>query len=323
MIRPARHAAPTPAPGTRAADFESEPGADTPLEILRSVRRIEIRSRRLVQDLFSGSYHAVFKGRGIEFSEVREYVPGDDIRSIDWNVTARMDHPFVKQFHEEREQTVVLVVDASASMRFGSTSRGVDRVAAETAAIIAFSAASNQDKVGLLLFGSRLERWVPPRKGRSHLLRIVREILFHPARSRGTSIGEAVERATRMLRRRSLIFLISDFLQDDAYGDAVAIAARKHEVIPIVLIDPRSESLPAVGLVDVDDLETGERRLIDTDNRGVRERWAAAATARRAAREGVFHRAGIVGIEIDLAGDTVQPLVEEFRRRERWRAAGR
>ena len=293
------------------------------LEILRSVRRIEIKSKRLVQELFSGSYHTVFKGRGIEFSEVREYVPGDDVRSIDWNVTARMSHPFVKQYHEERERSVVFVVDRSASMEFGSSARRLKWVAAETTALLALSAAANQDKAGLLLFSDQLEKWVPPRKGRSHILRIVREVLFHESESTGTRISEALDRVNRTLRRRSLVFLISDFLRDTAYSDSLLLASRKHEVIPLVLIDPREEELPSVGLVYNVDPETGRRWMIDTSSARVREEFRAKAAARRQSRVAAFRRAGVEGVEIRLDQDTVAPLAAYFRKRERRRAAGR
>jgi uncharacterized protein (DUF58 family) len=300
-----------------------EESQEVALDILRSVRRIEVKSRRLVQELFSGSYHTVFKGRGIEFSEVREYVPGDDVRSIDWNVTARMDRPFVKQFHEERERTVVFVVDRSGSTRFGSGARSTGWVAAETTALLALSAAANQDKVGLLLFSDRLEKWVPPRKGRSHILRIIREVLFHRAMGERTGITEAIERATRMLRRRSLLFLISDFLTEEDFGNGLLLAARKHEVIPVVLVDPREEDLPPVGLIEVFDLESGKRRLIDSSDPRVRAGLAAKAAARRARRNSLFRKAGIEGVEIRTDADTVAPLVAYFRRREAWRATGR
>jgi uncharacterized protein (DUF58 family) len=293
------------------------------LEILRSVRRIEITSRRLVQELFSGSYQTVFKGHGIEFSEVREYVPGDDVRSIDWNVTARMDRAFVKQFHEERERSVVFLVDRSASTRFGSTSRSLEWVAAETTALLALSATVNQDKVGLLLFSDRLEKWVPPRKGRSHVLRLVREVLFHRAEGKGTRIGDALERASRMLRRRSLVFVISDFLQDDSYENALSLASRKHEVIPVVLVDPRQEEFPDVGLIEVADLERGVRRTVDTSDPRLRRDLATRARIRKERRAAVFRRAGVDGVELRLGGDTVAPLVAYFRKRERWRATGR
>ena len=296
---------------------------DAALEILRSVRRIEIKSKRLVQELFGGSYQTVFKGRGIEFSEVREYVPGDDVRSIDWNVTARMSHPFIKQYHEERERSVVFVVDRSASMEFGSSARLLKWVAAETTALLALSAAANQDKVGLLLFSDQLEKWVPPRKGRSHILRVVREVLFHQSESTGTRIAEALERVSRMLRRRSLVFLISDFLRDDLYADALLLASRKHEVIPLVLIDPREEELPDVGLVYNIDSETRQRRMVDTSSARVRSEFFAGVAARRQRRGEVFRRAGVEGVEIRLDQDTVAPLVAYFRRRERRRASGR
>lgn len=303
-----------------------EESQEAALEILRSVRRIDIRSRRLVRELFSGSYHAVFKGRGIEFSEVREYVPGDDVRSIDWNVTARMDRPFIKQFHEERERTVVFLVDRSGSSRFGSTARSIALVAAETTAVLAFSAAVNQDKVGALLFSDRLEKWVPPRKGRSHVLRIVRDVLFLEPEGKGTGIGEALERTTRMLRRRSLVFLISDFLQDQQFDHALAIAARKHEIVPVVLIDPlfdpKKKLLPSVGLMDAVDLETGRMRTVDTSDPQFRRQFFERLTRAEARRAEAFSGAGLQPVEIHLDADTIAPLVGYFRRRERWRAAG-
>jgi uncharacterized protein (DUF58 family) len=314
MKRSARKADPVPI--TRATESEDA------LEILRSVRRIEIKSRRVVQELFSGSYHAVFKGRGIEFSEVREYVPGDDVRSIDWNVTARMDRPFIKQYHEERERSVVFLVDRSGSTRFGSGARSVAQVAAETTALLALSAASNQDKVGLLLFSDRLEQWVPPRKGRSHVLRIVREVLFHQSVGTGTRIADALERASRTVRRRSLIFLISDFLQDTGYESALSIAARKHEVIPVVLIDPRAEDLPPIGIVETSDLETGARRIIDASDPKIRSAFASQVRARRETRQAIFRRVAVEGVELRMDADIVPPLLAYFRKRERWRAAG-
>jgi uncharacterized protein (DUF58 family) len=218
---------------------------------------------------------------------------------------------------------VLFLVDRSASTRFGSTARSIEWTAAETTALLALSATANQDKVGLLLFSDRLEKWVPPRKGRSHVLRIVREVLFHHAEGRGTRIGEALERASRMLRRRSLVFVLSDFLQDDAYENALSLAAGKHEVVPVVLVDPRQESLPSVGLVEVIDLETGLRRLIDSSDPRVRRDLATKARIRRERRAAIFRRARVEGVEIRLDADTVAPLVAYFRRRERWRAAGR
>lgn len=307
-----------PAPERDPAD-----GEERALEILRDVRRIEIQSKRLVRDLFSGQYHAAFKGRGIEFADVREYVPGDDVRAIDWNVTARMDHPFVKQFHEERERTVVFLVDRSASMRIGSAGPDSVTAAARVTALLAFSAAANQDKVGLLLFAAGPEKWVPPRKGRSHLLRIVRDILVHEPAGRGTSVRVALEHATRILRRQSLVFVVSDFLQDDAYGPALAIASRKHEVIPIVLVDPLSVSIPSVGLVDLGDPETGERRIFDAADRASRRELDERVWERRLRRLTLFSDAGVSGIEVPIHEDPADPLIAYFRGRERWRATGR
>ncbi|MBD3162408.1 MAG: DUF58 domain-containing protein [Candidatus Eisenbacteria bacterium] len=308
----------------RSAPAGTEKAPDPALEILRNVRRIEIRSRRLVQELFSGSYHTVFKGRGIEFSEVRGYVPGDDIRSIDWNVTARMGHPYVKLFHEERERSVVFLVDRSASTRFGSSRRTLSLAAAEATALLAFSAAVNQDKVGLLLYSDRTEKWVPPKKGRPHVLRLLREVLEEPEPDRGTRLGAGLEQATRMLRRRTILFVVSDFLVDpEELRHPLAVAARKHEVVPLVLVDPRQERHPAVGLVPVFDLETGRRAVVDTSDPRTRAALEARTRAMAEERERVFRRAGVEGVELRLDEDTVAPLVAYFRRRERWRAAGR
>ena len=308
----------------RAAPAGTGQAPDPALEILRNVRRIEIRSRRLVQEMFGGSYQTVFKGRGIEFSEVRGYVAGDDVRSIDWNVTARMGHPYVKLFHEERERTVVFLVDRSASTRFGSASRTIARAAAEATALLALSAAVNQDKVGLLLFSDRVEKWVPPKKGRPHVLRLVREVLDPPAERRGTRLDAGLERATRMLRRRTLLFLISDFLVDlEEIRHPLAIASRKHEVVALALVDPRQEEIPPVGLVPLVDLETGDRRVVDASDAASRKELAERTGALRRRRERVFREAGVEGVEIRLDKDLVAPLAAYFRRRERWRAAGR
>lgn len=303
----------------RRARDEAE---DEALRLLRGVRRVEIRSRRVVRDLFSGEYHSVFKGRGIEFSEVREYVPGDDIRLIDRNVTARMRHPFVKIFQEERELTVVFLVDQSGSTRFGSRGRTRAEAAAELTALLGFSAVANHDKVGCLLFAEAPRKWIPPRKGRTHALRVVREVLSGGRGEGGrTSIASACETATRVLKRRSILFLLSDFL-DAGYETALSLAARRHEVVPLVLLDPAERELPPVGLVELTDLETGARRLVDTSDPGVRrsfaERVLAFAERELPAR---FRRAGVEPIYLPLDGDLVEPLHRYFRQRARRRAA--
>ncbi len=296
---------------------------DDALRLLRGVRRVEIRSRRLVQDLFSGEYHSVFKGRGIEFAEVREYSPGDDIRLVDRNVTARMRHPFVKIFHEERELTVVFLVDQSGSTRFGSRGRARVEAAAELVAILAFSALANQDKVGCLLFSAGPDKWIPPRKGRSHALRVVREVLAgREGAGRPTSIASACETAGRVLKRRSIVFLVSDFL-DEGYDQALALAARRHEVIPLVLTDPAERQLPDVGLVELEDLETGARRLVDTSDAATRASQAGRADemARRALPER-FRGAGVEPVFLSTDGDLVAPLHRYFRTRARRRGRG-
>lgn len=293
------------------------------LEVLRSVRRLELRSRRLVRDLFGGEYHSAFKGQGIEFSEVREYVPGDDVRLIDRNVSARMQHPFVKVFHEEREISVVFLVDQSGSTRFGSGEKSRAEVAAELVAVLAFSAIANNDKVGCLLFSEDVEKWVPPAKGRSHVLRVVREVLFRRPEKRGTNIGAALETATRLLKRRSVIFVVSDFL-DRGYETPLAIASRRHEVVPLVLVDPRDRELPPLGLVELEDLETGMRRLVDTSNGQVREAYARAHRD-RVERElpERMRRAGVRPVILPMDGDYLQPLHRYFEQRLHRPAEGR
>jgi uncharacterized protein (DUF58 family) len=296
---------------------------DEALRLLRGVRRVEIRSRRLVQNLFSGEYHSVFKGQGIEFSEVREYVPGDDVRLIDRNVSARMMNPYVKIFHEERELTVVFLVDQSGSTRFGSRARTRAEIAAELVAVLAFSAISNNDKVGCLLFAEEAEKWVPPRKGRRHALRVVREVLGGRPERVGTSIGLALETASRVLKRRSILFLVSDFLDAD-FDTALAVVARRHEVVPLVLQDPAERTLPDIGLIELMDLETGKRRLVDTSDPGVRRAhqaaWQKTMSDELPAR---FRRAGVTPIFLPMDGDYIEPLFRYFQRRARRRAQGR
>ena len=238
-------------------------------ELLKKVRQLEIRTRGLVNQVFSGEYHSVFKGRGMEFSEVREYQYGDDMRMIDWNVTARFNHPFIKIFEEERELTVMLVVDMSGSQFFGSQSALKRDIALELSAILAFSAMKNNDKVGLILFTDRIEKFVPPRKGRGHALRIVRELLsFEPTRP-ATSIKAALEYLNHVQKKRGIIFVISDFM-DSGYEAALRIAGKRHDLIGVVLQDPRENELPSVGLMHLRDAESGTTRLIDTsDERAV------------------------------------------------------
>src|SRR6202165_1670653 len=235
-----------------------------PREVLRQIRRLQLRARRAVEDMLGGEYHSVFKGAGVAFEEVREYQPGDDIRAIDWNVTARMGHPFIKRFIEERELTVLLVVDESGSQQFGTRLQQKREVAAELAAVLAFSAISNNDRVGLVQFTDRVERFVPPRKGTRHVLRLIRDVLFFQPQRRGTSLREGLDYLNRVLHRRAIIFLLSDFLDRDFEG-ALKRTGRRHDLIAVRISDPREEELPAVGLLELEDAETGERLLLDTD----------------------------------------------------------
>jgi uncharacterized protein (DUF58 family) len=285
-------------------------------ELLKKVRLIEIKTRGVVNQIFSGEYHSVFKGRGMEFSEVREYQYGDDIRTIDWNVSARFNHPFVKIFEEERELTVMLVVDFSRSGNFGSASHLKNEIAAEICAVLAFSAIKNNDKVGLILFTDRIEKFVPPKKGRAHILRIIRELVsFEPAGT-GTNIRQALEYFNHVNKKKCIAFLISDFI-DDAYDTILRIISRKHDVIAVEISDPREESLPDAGLIRLRDAETGGERWIDTANAAVRTAYAKFWAERRAARSSLFVRSKVDAIPIRIDQPYIKPIVDFFRRRER------
>ena len=289
-------------------------------EIAAQVRRIELRTRGLVESIFSGEYHSVFKGRGLEFSDVREYQPGDDVRAIDWNVTARRGRMFVKEYVEERELTALLIVDLSASKDFGTGSRSNAAIVSEIAAILAFAAAGNSDRVALLLVTDRVELFVPPDSGRRHALRLVVELLtFHPE-GRETKLSAALEYASRVLHRRAAIFLVSDFLMDATTDPNLTKAARRlgreHDVVPIRLTDPAGDDLPDVGLLAVVDPETGERRVIDT-NRRVRAAYRARKEAQRAEITALFRELRLDTIEVGTAEDYVPALIHFFRRRER------
>ena len=289
-----------------------------PKEILQKVQRIQIYTDRMVNDVLAGEYHSVFKGRGMEFDEVREYQTGDDVRSFDWNVTARMGHPYIKSFVEERELTVMLVVDVSGSELFGSTDKLKQEVLAEFCAVLAFSAIKNNDKVGLLLFTDRVEKFIPPQKGRRHVLRVIRELLFHEPEGRGTDIGVALQYLNRVARRRTVTFLVSDFLAED-YEQDLRLSAKRHDLIAVSVDDPRERELPSLGLVEIEDAETGERRLVDTGSRAVRRRYRERAEAAAEARQERFRAAGVDVIGIDTEQPYVQTLMAFFRRREKRR----
>ena len=286
-----------------------------PATLLASMRRLELRARRLVATELAGEYRSVFRGFGIEFAEAREYVPGDDVRLIDWNVTARMGSPWVKEYTEERELHVVCAVDISASQRAGRPEQGRRAAAAEVCALLTLSAAYSQDRAGLLTFAGAPERFVPPDKGTRHALRIVREVLDHAAPgSSGTSLAAACDYLGRVLRRRSLVFLISDFL-DEGYVRALRDLAQRHEVIAVTLIDPLDEALPESGLVEVEGIEGTGRVLVDTSDPGLRERYAAAAGRRAESRREALSSAGVDEIEVRTDGDAAAPVMTYFRRR--------
>ncbi len=289
-----------------------------PKELLKKVRQIQIRTSRMVNDVLAGQYHSAFRGRGMEFEEVCPYQIGDDVRLIDWNVSARYGEPFIKKFREERELTVMLVVDASRSGLFGSVEQFKLDLAAELCAVLAFSAIKSNDKVGLILFTDRIEKYVPAKKGTHHVLRIIRELLYHTPEGHGTDIAEALNFLNRVTIRKSVCFLVSDFLARD-YEAALRIARRRHDLIPIVVSDPREWELPRVGFVELEDSETGEARLVDTSSRRVRHRYAADARARGDARDQMFRKMDTETIDVRTDRSYVEPLVSYFRKRERRR----
>jgi uncharacterized protein (DUF58 family) len=287
-------------------------------ELAQKVKLLEIQTRHLVNDIFSGEYSSVFKGRGVEFSEVREYQPGDDVRTIDWNVTARRGTPYVKRFVEERELTVILAVDGSASTRFGTQGQLKRERAAEIAAVLGLAASRNNDRAGGLLFAEGVERYVPPRKGKTHVLRLVRDILMFDPPARGTDLKAAIEFLMRVLHRRSVIFLLSDFL-DQGYERPLRALATRHDVVALVLEDRRDRELPDIGLIEVVEPESGARRWLDTGSARVRQAYAETAARAAAARLGSLQRAGVDVVAVDTLADYVDPLRRFFERRERAR----
>ena len=295
-------------------------------EILRKVRQIEIRTRRLVNDSMAGQYHSVFKGRGMDFDEVREYVPGDEVRTIDWNVTARTGHPFVKKFTEERELTIVLMVDVSASGNFGSAAQSKREMAAELASVLAFSAIRNSDKVGLILFTDQIEHYIAPKKGRRHVLRVVREILYFQPQHRGTDVVQALDFANRVIARRAIAFLISDFQtagdQEKALGSlrrAMRLTNQRHDLVALHIQDRREHELPDVGILAIEDAETGELLELDTTNPQVRTRFAHIASRRAEALRHALNAESVDSLELETGESYVPPLMHFFKTRERRR----
>lgn len=285
-----------------------------PTEILKKVKRIELRTRNLVNTVFAGEYHSVFKGRGMAFAEVREYQPGDDVRTIDWNVTARMDDPFVKVFDEERELTVILMVDASASGDFGTVAQMKGEIGAEICALLAFSAIQNNDRVGLIIFTDEVELFIPPKKGKKHVLRVIRELLYFQPSGHGTNIDAALEYLNRVTYRRSVVFLVSDFFASD-YEKALRVANRRHDLIAIALEDPREYHMPAIGIVELEDAETGEGIMVDFGDAAVRDAFQNLTRKERDDREALFRRMGLDAVNISTQGTYHEPLMQFFRMR--------
>ena len=285
-------------------------------ELIKKVRSIEIRTRHMVNDVFAGQYHSAFKGQGMEFQEVREYIPGDDIRDIDWNVTARMDQPFIKKYQEERELTVFLVVDVSASMFFGSHGKSKKEIAAEIAALLAFSAIKNNDKVGLILHTDDVEKYVPPGKGSRHVLRVISEVLDFVPAGHQTNLAPVIDFLNHVSHRRSVVLMISDYIAGDDFMRPLTVTGRRHDVVSIIFGDNHEQSLPRVGLLDWHDLETGERFLIDTSNSQTRRRFTSLQTQRRDALLKKLKRMSIDTIEINVANKEYdKEFVKFFRMR--------
>jgi len=289
-----------------------------PKELARRIRYIQITTSKTVNDVLAGQYESVFKGRGMEFEEVREYLPGDEIRSIDWNVTARMGHPYVKRFVEERELTVFFLVDLSASGAFGSVTRMKNEVAAELAALIAFSAVKNNDKVGLIVFTDCVEMFIPPKKGTTHILRLIRELLYFSPRQTQTDIATGLHYLGRVTHKRAVVFLISDFL-GEGFEKPMRILAKRHDLIAVSITDPREVAMPNVGIVELEDAETGEIVTIDTASAAVRRQYEQLGQDRAARLKDIFTSMGVDHIGVRTDRDYVRELVRFFRIRERRR----
>jgi uncharacterized protein (DUF58 family) len=287
-------------------------------EIFRNIRRIEIRTKRLVNDLFSGEYHSTFKGQGMEFEEVRQYQPGDDIRLIDWNVTARTGYPHIKKFREERELSVMFLVDMSSSGHFGTRERYKEETAAELCALLSFSAVKNNDKVGMIIFTDGIEKYIPPKKGRAHVLRLVREILYFKPSGRGTDIAGALEYFSRVIKKKSVVFLISDFMSED-YLKPLQIANNKHDIIAMKISDPREITFENVGLIELEDAETGETVMIDTSSREFRRDFTLKAQEDNLGLKRSLRLIDVDFIQIITNQTYIVPLINFFKMREKRR----
>ena len=284
-------------------------------ELLKRVRKIEIKTRGLSKNIFAGEYHSAFKGRGMTFSEVREYQYGDDIRNIDWNVTARHNRPYVKIFEEERELTVMLMIDVSASRNFGTISKLKKNQITEIAAVLAFSAIQNNDKIGVIFFSDKIEKFIPPKKGRTHILHIIRELIDFYPEDKQTDIEQALEYMTNSIKKRCTCFVISDFIDEHDFAHALAIANRKHDVVALRVYDPRENQLPPVGMMYLRDAETGEQMWVDTSDKKLREAYEKYACVREKELDAIFKRSGVDVANIRSDEDYVRALITLFKKR--------
>ena len=287
-----------------------------PKELAKKIRYIQIFTKKAVTDVFAGEYESAFKGLGMEFEDVREYQPGDEVRSIDWNVTARMGKPFIKRFVEERELTVIFAVDLSASGAFGSIKKTKNEIAAELCALVSFAAIKNNDKVGLIVFTNQVEMFIPPKKGTTHALRIIRELLFFKPGQVSTDISEALDYLGRVIRKRAVVFLVSDFLES-GYEDRMRIMGKKHDLIAVSITDPREVSIPNVGLIELEDAETGEIILIDTGSKQIRNKYEKKGRDRSQELKKMFSSMGIDQIDIKTNSDYMQLIAQFFLQREK------
>ncbi|MBL7889897.1 MAG: DUF58 domain-containing protein [Bacteroidia bacterium] len=283
-------------------------------ELLKKVRKIEIKTRGLSNQIFSGEYHSAFKGRGMTFSEVREYQPGDDIRAIDWNVTARFNHPYVKVFEEEREMTVMLLVDVSASGEFGTQKQLKQELITELCAVLSFSSIQNNDKIGVIFFTDKIEKFIPPKKGKSHVLRIIRDLIEFKPEHKATDLKVALKYLTSVIKKRSIAFVISDFMSPD-FSDSLKIANRKHDIVALRVYDKREQELPNVGLVKLIDAENGQIKWVDTSNKEVRNQFAVNARKKESQLRDLFNKSGVDAANISTSESYIVPLTNLFKRR--------
>jgi len=301
--------------GFKAAPLPAQE-EDISIELMQKIRAIQIKTSHMVTELMAGEYVSAFKGRGMEFNAVREYTPGDDVRLIDWNVTARMDQPFIKEYIEERELNVMLMVDVSSSGEFGSTEKFKNEISAEVASILTFAAIRNNDKIGLIVFSNKIEHYIPPKKGKAHVWNIIRTILNYQPEGRLTDLNIPLEYLLKIQKRKCIAFLISDF-QATNYETNVKLARQKHDLVAISISDPRERNLPKIGLINLRDSESGETLLIDTDNREVTKLFTSYELEKRGKFKKLFRSIGVDTIEIDTDGSLVEPIIRYFKIREK------